>query len=224
MIKINLLPQKRGKVKRAPGVRGPALPGSPDNAGKQLGIGLGALAAAALLVFFVVHLPLSNDLSDYKKKNQQLTAAIAEKSQQLVGYDKLQQQEQDAIKRIQSINRLVESKVVPANILHELGHILSTRGPTMTERMRNLTKSDTNKQFQEDWDPSHVWITSFIDEKGTFKLEGGAQSRDDITQLSKRLSASVYFPTVELTSGEPVSDRELGLSYYKFLITGKVAY
>ena len=221
MIKINLLPQKRAKHRAAAGGRG--APGPSSNAGMQLGLGIGAIAAAGLLVFLVFDMGKRSDRADYKERTAALNKAIADKESQLVGYDKLKQQQDEVISKIQSIERLDQNKVVPAHVLHELGYILSTRGPTMTDKRRAEVKN-SSRQYMEDWDPSQVWVTSFTDLKGAFKLEGGAQSRDDITQLSKRLGASMYFYDVALASGEKVIDRETQLSYYKFLITGKVAY
>ena len=43
-------------------------------------------------------------------------------------------------------------------------------------------------------------------------------------QLSKRLAASVYFMDVTPAGGERVIDRETGQQYYKFTITGRLAY
>ncbi len=94
----------------------------------------------------------------------------------------------------------------------------------MTEQMAKQVENDPNKKIQQDWDPQHVWLTGFTDTAGTFKLEGGAQSKEDVTQLSKRLAASVYFENVTPQSGDRVNDKESGLNYYKFTITGKVAY
>jgi hypothetical protein len=67
-------------------------------------------------------------------------------------------------------------------------------------------------------------MSSFIDTNGSFKLEGGAQSESDVTQLSKRLAASVYFLDVTPAGGERVVDRETNLNYYRFTITGRLAY
>lgn len=217
MIKVNLLPQKRPKRVAAPGVPG-------DTALRDLMIGIGSLVAAGALVFVLVDLRLRGKLSDANQRNKQLAAAIADNQRNLVGYDVLQQENKEATTKLQAIDRLVKNRIVPANVLHELGYVLSTRGPTMTKRMGALLKADTGKQYQEDWDPTHVWLQAFSEKDGTFKLEGGAQSRDDITQLSKRLDASVYFADIALASGERVTDRDHGVSYYKFTITGKVAY
>jgi Tfp pilus assembly protein PilN len=218
MIKINLLPQKRAKRGAQQVTRGPS-----DNGGKQMALGIGSIVAMGLLVFFAFDMRVRGQKNDFETKTAQLNTAIKEKTDQLQGFDKLQAQEAEVVKKIQSIERLDQNKVVPANLLHELGHVMSTRGPTMTKKRQDEIKN-TNKQYDETWDPTHVWLTSFSDTNGAFKLEGGARSRDDITQLSKRLAASLYFIDVELASGEPVTDRDTNLSYYKFLISGKVAY
>jgi hypothetical protein len=121
----------------------------------------------------------------------------------------------------------MSAKVVPANVLHELSEIMMTgHPPTMTDEMAKKVASDPNKRFDQAWDPTKVWLTSFADkvEDGSFRLEGGAQAQADIIQLSKRLQASVYFDKVSQQSEDRVTDRDTGITYYRFVITGKVAY
>lgn len=217
MIKINLLPQKRAK-------RAAAVATTGEGGGKQFGIGVGALLGAAVLVFVVFDMPKRSDKNDLEAKAKQLNAEVAAKKKQTEGYESMKAEHAAALDKLKSINRLLKAKVVPANVLHELGQIMSVRGPTMTEQMAKLVDKDPNKKLQQDWDPQHVWLTSFTDKAGVFQLEGGAQSKEDVTQLSKRLAASVYFEYVTPQSGDRVNDKESGLSYYKFTITGKVAY
>jgi len=219
MIKINLLPQKRAK--RAVAMGGG---GSTEGGTKQFMLGVGALVAASAVIFLLVDLPMRSDRSDYEQKTNQLSGEIGDKKKKLEGFDTLKAEEANAVIKIQSINRLLTAKVVPANVLHELGQILSVRGPTMTEQMAKQVEKDPNKKIQPDWDPQHVWLTGFTDTAGVFKLEGGAQSKEDVTQLSKRLAASVYFEGVTPQSGDRVNDKDSGLNYYKFTITGRVAY
>jgi hypothetical protein len=114
-------------------------------------------------------------------------------------------------------------------VLHELGEVLTSgHNPTMTEEMArkigNGPDADPNKRYDLTWDPSHVWLLSFDDDRGNFMLEGGAQAEADVTQLAKRLAASVYFANVAPSREERVADRDTGISYYHFTITGKVAY
>lgn len=219
MIKINLLPQRRAK-KRA---------SSPDESTRPLIIGVAGLAAAAAVVILLVDLPKRSKLTDLIASNQQLQGEIQAKTRQLEGYAELKKASDEAEERYKSILRLLSTKVVPAHVLHELGEILTAnKYPTMTEDMAKRTgggpDSDPNKRFQADWDASHVWLSAFTDTAGVFKLEGGAQSENDVAQLAKRLAASVYFLDVTPAGGERVADTASGTNYYKFTITGKVAY
>src|SRR3954469_25663728 len=219
MIKINLLPQRR--VKRA---------SARDESARPLVIGIAALVAAGAAVAVVVDRPKRARLTELREANAQLLADIAAKNRQLVGYTELKKAAEEAEERFRSIQRLIGAKVVPANLLHELGEILTTsKYPTMTEDMVKRTgngpESDPNKRFQPDWDPSNVWLSGFTDTAGDFKLEGLALTDSDITQLSKRLAASVYFDNVTIAQGgERTVDPQTGNSFIRFTVTGKVAY
>ena len=222
MIRINLLPQKRAKA-RSSAQREPG--------GKDVLVGAGALAGLALVVFIAVDQPRRSKLSTFRDSNTQLNQEIAAKQDELKGYAEMKKSADEADERAKSINRLMSAKVVPANVLHELSEILTpNRLPTMTEVMARKTgtgtDSDPNKRFDLTWDPTHVWITSFTDsvKDGTFRLEGGAQAQVDIIQLSKRLQASSYFDRVSQLSEDRVNDKDTGITYYRFVITGKVAY
>jgi Tfp pilus assembly protein PilN len=220
MIKINLLPQKRPKRGRA---------SAPSEGGqKEMAIGIASLVGAAALIFLVLDQPKRSKLSDLRESNDQLAGEIAAKNGQLKGFAEMKKAADESKDRARSINRLIAAKVVPANVLQELGDILTVKGPTMTEEMTKRTgngiESDPNRRYDLAWDPTHVWLTGFTDTNGVFKLEGGAQGEVDITQLSKRMQASVYFDNVAPASEERVSDKDTGIAYYKFTITGKVAY
>lgn len=221
MIRINLLPQKRPRrVVQA------SDPGSRD-----FMIGIASLAIAGVAVFLIVDMPKRSRLAALHESNETLDQEIAAKERQLKGFKELKQAANEADERVKSINRLNAAKVVPANVLHELGEIMTTNHlPTMTEEMAKKTgngaESDPNKRFDLAWDPNHVWITSFTDnaKDSTFRIEGAAQAQVDIIQLSKRLQASAYFSDVSQQSEERVTDRDTGITFYRFVITGRVAY
>lgn len=218
MIKVNLLPQRRAKHKAA----------ASDPSSKQLFVGVAGVLAAAAAVFVAVDMPKRSELKKIEMANAQLQEQINQKNAALKGFPEMKKAFEEANKRAESIDRLNGNKVVPAHVLHELSRILTREGPTMSEEMTRKAGSgpgsDSNKRFQADWDPGHVWLLSWIDTNGNFKMEGGAQSESDVTQLSKRLQASVYFTEVTPAGGERFADRTTGVNYYKFTITGKVAY
>jgi len=217
MIKINLLPQKRAKLRVAS-----SEPGSRD-----LIIGAAVLAGAAVVVFFALDQPKRSQLHDLEASNKQLDKQIQEKQEKLKGYDQLKSAFDASVERAQAINRLMNARVVPANVLNELGEILTLGHlPMMTEEMTRKTGNggDSNKQFDLTWDPTHVWLTSYSDKNGEFTIEGGAEAEVDVTQFAKRLDASVYFADVSPAHQERVSDKDSGITYFKFTLTGKVAY
>ena len=225
MIKINLLPQKRAKLRAVASAGGSAS----DAGMKQFAIGVGGLLAAAALVFVLVDMPRRDKIRTLEAGKSDLNKQIAQKRTKLAGYEEMKKAKADAEQRAQAITRLMNAKVVPAHVLHELGEILTqNRLPAMTEDMRkkvgNGPERDPNKVFQLDWDPTRVWFSGYTDKDGVFKLDGGAQEQDDVNQLSKRLQASVYFYDVTPAGGERVVDRERGINYYRFTITGRVAY
>jgi hypothetical protein len=201
MIKINLIPQKRAKLRVSANE-----PGSRD-----LIVGIAAIAGFALVVFFALDQPKRSHLHDLKESNNQLGEQIRHKQDKLKGYEQLKTAFDAASEREQAINRLMAARVVPANVLHELGEILTLNHlPTMTADMTRKTGvgGDINKRFDQTWDPSHVWLLSYADKNGDFTIEGGAQAEVDVTQAHQ----------------ERVSDKDSGVSYFKFTLTGKVAY
>lgn len=217
MIKINLLPQRR--VKRS----------ASEPSARAALLGAGALAAAGVLVFVTVDRSKRDELKRIDASNEDLRVQIARQNKDLQGYNEMVAAKKTAETRASAIERLIHAKVVPAHVLHELGEILTTnRLPTMTDEMTRRVGtgqgSDPNRRFQLDWDPSHVWMSAFTDTAGVFLLEGGAQSESDVTQLSKRLAASVYFIDVTPAGGERMTDIPTGMNYYHFTITGKLAY
>jgi Tfp pilus assembly protein PilN len=220
MIRINLLPQKRAK-------RGLGIAAAPEGSSRDFVIGVAALVGAAAVVFLAVDQPKRSHLADLNKSNNDLQKEINQKQKEVQGYAELKKAEDEATERAQSINRLINAKIIPANVLQELGDILTAgHNPTMTDDMAHKVgpDGDPNRRYDLMWDPTHVWLTSWVDHDGDFTLEGGAQAEADVTQLAKRLQASIYFSNVSPSREERVADRDTGITYYHFTITGKVAY
>jgi type IV pilus assembly protein PilN len=228
MIKINLLPQRKAKRVRG---GGPAMSAASagDSGQTQFLIGVAAVLGAGVLVFFLVHKPMLDEKNTLEETTQRIQGENAAKKEALKTYESTKAALEASKVRSASIEKLVQAKAVPANLLHELGEILTLgHNPTMTidmtKKISDGPQGDPNKRFLPDWDPKHVWITSFVEKDGQFTLKGGAQSDPDVTQLAKRMQASVYFMDVAPKGGVQISDRDTGLQYYEFTITGKVVY
>jgi Tfp pilus assembly protein PilN len=211
MIRINLLSKRR--TKRV------------DKGEQSLLLGFLIAVAAGLLVFLLIHRPLSGDIDDTTKTTSRLRQDIKQLQAQTAGHAELKTTIAEAEKRMAAIQTLDAARAVPAHVLFELARILTpNRQPTMTEEMAATVNTNSNREMAPDWDPKHVWVTEFSENKGRFKLSGGAQSDGDMTQLALRLGASVYFEDVTPEGGVETIDREAGISYYQFTISGKVVY
>ncbi|MBK9036617.1 MAG: PilN domain-containing protein [Myxococcales bacterium] len=219
MIKINLLPQRKPRRQAEPGQF-------------EVGLVMAGMAAAAAVMFFAVHRPLAAKRDRIKAEVAELSDKNARATKKVADLPALKAAVDAETKRKESIDRLVGTTVLPDNVLHELSRILTSEGPTMSLAMTTLTGNtadgDPNKRFSADWDPKHVWITSFTTKGDTFTLEGGAQAESDIPQLAKRMAASVYFNEVTSPKSERVEPtNQVGAgtaAYYKFTLSGKVLY
>lgn len=212
MIKINLVPQR--KVKRA------SEPGM-----KDVWVGAGAVLVATAALVGLLHVPRQRELSKLEEANEVVQRELATLKESLKGFEELKKAAEAATVRGEAIETLLAAKIVPAYVLQELGAILTPgKDPTMTMEMSQRIKSDPNRQLDQSWDPKHVWIISFADKEGAFKLEGGAQSDGDVNQFAKRLQASAYFADVTPMRSERVLEQGSNISYNRFTITGKLVY
>lgn len=211
MIRINLVPQKRSR--------------QVDQGQQSLLLVLFAILVAGGLAYFFVHAPLAGEIESLRASTQSLDQDRASKEKDLKGYKELKDAVKVAEERKKVITRLNDARANPAHLLYELSSIVTgNRTPTMTKAMSQQIRENPNRDLATDWDPKHVWITKFAEKGGEFRLEGGAQSDSDMTQLALRLQASVYFRDVVPEGGQEAVDKDTGLSYYQFTIVGRVAY
>lgn len=216
MIKINLVPQRKQKRVSEPGM-------------KDVWIGAGAVLGALALAIGALHVPKQRELGKLEAANEVVQRELAALKESLKGYDELKKAAEAATVRGAAIETLLAAKIVPAYVLHELGEILTPgKLPTMTTEMARRTgtgpDSDPNRRLDLSWDPKHVWLISFTDKEGTFRLEGGAQADGDVNQFAKRMQASVYFADVTPMRSERVVEQGSNVSYNRFTITGKLVY
>lgn len=213
MIRINLLPHKKK-------VRTVSVEGE-----KVVSLGFGIIAVTAVLVFFVVHNPLSNDIESQQQRNRQLQAENKKIEGRISGFDELKSAFKAALIQAKAIDQLNGARATPANFLFELATILRTGGtPTVTAEMEQRLDRNENLRWQADWDPKHIWIDKISEKGGRFSLVGKAQSDGDVTQLAHRLSASAYFDSVQPEGSSKSGKGANGVTIYEFKISGTVRY
>lgn len=211
MIKINLLSQRKSR--------------KVDKGTQTALAGFGIIAAVCVAVFFLVHKPLSDEVADIERVNKEIKQKIKQKEAQLAeppGAVALKARIKELEARQKSINKLDRARSVPADMLFELSKILTQKkGPTMGDS--TSTRPDILRKLDDEWDPKSVWVISFSEKEGEFRLIGGAQSDQDVTSLQHRLQASAYFEGVVPLEARQVQNKD-NISYYRFTISGKVVY
>ena len=198
----------------------------------------------AALVYTFVHKDLKAEVKVLEEKNSDLRRANRIVKQKFDRLEKIKKEMKELEKTKKIIEKVREARGVPADLLAELSQILSDGSeggdPTDNDSTKTQTKSSNGPvkgkptriddkmkykgPIRNDWDPHRVWITSFIEKEGEFVLNGGAPSDDDMTQLALRMEESVYFRDVIPEDGEQAVEKNSGLTFMKFRITGKVVY
>lgn len=214
MIKINLLSQRKAR--------------KVDRGQQTLLVGVGAVIAACALVYFVVHRPLTSEVSDIQRTNRDIKSKNQAKERQLrgdaatPGFEALQKTIKELETRRESIVKLDRARSVPADMLFELSKILTQRKqPTMGDT--TSARRDIQDKLKDEFDPNNVWIISFSEKAGEFKLTGGAAADNNVTSLQHRLQASAYFEKVVPLEVRQVTTKD-SKTYHRFVISGKVVY
>ncbi len=181
---------------------------------------------AFVAIYVLVHSPVGGQRDQLERAVGALERENLDKQNELKGYEQLKRTIADAEARAAVVERLNQARSLPAHMLFELSRILTPNElPTMTAEIQKQIEEGRVREFVRDWDPSHLWIKSFKEDKdGSFRLEGSAQSDSDMTQFAIRLDASVYFYDVRPIGGSEATDKDSGNSFYNFTIVGKAAY
>ncbi len=209
MIKINLIQQRKVRT---------AEPGQ-----NSVLAGLGGAILLAVGIFLFVHGPIADKIETLTSKNNKLKQENATIKKRTSDYKDLQAAVTAAEQQKLAIEELNAARAVPAWLLHEMAVIFTPEGrPTMTDAMARRVRDDPNRSWAEGWDPKNVWIRSFAESGGFFRLEGSARSDSDMTQLALRLQASAYFDRVVPEGGSASGSNSV--SIYKFTISGRVRY
>lgn len=212
MIKINLLSER--KLRRT------------HTRGRELmGVGALAIIAAGAAVFVVVHNPLRGALEELEVEADQLEQENEQLEEATADFEDIEDALDSLAEREAAIEALNEAKATPAWLLKELAAILSpAQRPTMDEAAAARVARGAGGVWDDEWDPRRVWIRSFSERDGAFTLEAAASSDTDMTQLALRLEVSAYFEEVLPQGGDTTTDRDSGISFHEFVITGEVRY
>lgn len=213
MIRINLLPHKRGGAT------------TQAASGKVWGYAyLGAVAVWCLALAFV-YFGLVSDLDQAKAQNAEIERQVQLVKDQSGNLEELQKQLEQSKQLEDVVKGLKDARQGPHRMLLELSAILSpNKGPTIDPaKLDDLRKSNPEAGVSGGWDTRRLWVTGFEENSRNCRIIGEARNNEDIAEFLRRLALSVVFDDVVLVrTGVPRNASAQSL--VAFELTCKVRY
>ena len=213
MIRVNLLPQKRG-----------ARTAAPTQSPRWLLAVLGVLVFEIILLFGF-HKKKLDDLQDQKDKNAQLIGKIDSIKTLVANHEEIKKTLIILRAREDAIAKLQSARSGPTAVLLELAQILTRdKGPTVDpERYAQQKKDNPLSVYNPGWDTRRLWITSYVEADRVVKIDGLARDGSDVSELAQRFRLSTYFYDVTLLPGKKESEKDK-VEMVSFALQLKVRY
>jgi type IV pilus assembly protein PilN len=214
LIRVNLLPQKRG-ARGAP----------PQQSQRWLLAVLGVLVLE-VIGLFLFHQQKLEELAEQKSKNDRLQTQIADIKKLVANHEEIKKALIALRAREDAIAKLQSARSGPTAVLLELGQLLTPgKGPTTdADRLAQLRKDNPNLVYMTGWDSRRLWLTSYIESDRTVRIEGMARDGNDVAELAQRLKLSSYFFEVMLLPGKKETEKDARLEVVNFALQLKVRY
>ncbi|HEY3234661.1 MAG TPA: hypothetical protein VGJ84_08085, partial [Polyangiaceae bacterium] len=152
MIRINLLPQKRGVQRRAEG--------------SQLWLGL-VLFSVLLEVagLFVFHSMKLSELKAQQRKDAEVSSEIDQSKRNVANHAEIKTKLERFRAREDAIAKLQSARTGPTAVLLELARLLTSgRGPSVTpDRLNQVKRENPLALYNPAWDARRLWLTSFVE-------------------------------------------------------------
>jgi len=213
VIRVNLLPQKRG-----------ARTAAPTQSPRWLLAVLGVLVFEIILLFGF-HKAKLDTLQEQKDKNAQLIGKIDQIKTLVANHEEIKKTLIILRAREDAIAKLQSARSGPTAVLLELAQILTRdKGPTVDpERYAQQKKDNPLSVYNPGWDTRRLWITSYVEADRVVKIDGLARDGSDVSELAQRFRLSTYFYDVTLLPGKKESEKDK-VEMVSFSLQLKVRY
>jgi type IV pilus assembly protein PilN len=196
MLKINLLPQEKGR--------------RTSSAGSMASMLLVAVVGSLVLLLgglFLFHASQQAELDDLVAGNNRMQAEIDSIKSRVSDHQRIVAELAEIRQREAAIQQLQAARTGPTAMLVEISRILSPGGAPTADAARVdwLRQHDRSRLWSPTWDTHRVWLTSFEEENRVVKISGQARDSDDVGELMRRLQLSLYFEDVRLERTQEVS-------------------
>lgn len=214
MIRVNLLPQKRGARSAAP----------PTNQ-KWLLVVLGVLVVE-VVILFLFHKSKLDELQEQQNANQQLSGKIEGIKKLVSNHEEIKKALVQLRAREDAIAKLQSARSGPTAVLLELAQVLTQgKGPTADpERLQQLRKENPLAVYNPGWDTRRLWLGGYTESDRVVKIEGFARDGGDVSEFAQRLKLSVYFYDIGVLPGQKDGNKDAKLELVNFALQMKVRY
>lgn len=213
MIRINLLPQKRGARS------------APQQSQRWLLLILAAVIGEIVGLFFF-HQSKLEELERQNQTNALVQGQIDEIRRLVANHEEIKKELAMLRAREEAIARLQAGRTGPTAALLELGQLLTPgKGPTADpDKLAELRKENPLAVYNPGWDTRRLWLTSYIESERVVRIEGLARDGNDVYELAQRLKLSAYFHDVALLPGKKDTTKDTKLELVTFALQMKVRY
>lgn len=214
MIRVNLLPQKRGARSAAPAA-----------SQKWLLVVLGVLVVE-VVILFVFHKTKLDELQAQQNTNQQLNGKIEGIKKLVSNHEEIKKALANLRAREDAIAQLQSARSGPTAVLLEMAQVLTQgKGPTADpERLQQLRKENPLAVYNPGWDTRRLWLVAYTETDRVVRVEGVARDGGDVSEFAQRLKLSTYFYDVTVLPGQKESRKDAKLELVNFALQMKVRY
>lgn len=214
MIRVNLLPQKRG-----------ARTAAPQQSQRWLLLVAGVLVLE-VIALFLFYQKKREELAEQKAKNARIQGQITDINKLVSNHEEIKKSLVLLRAREDAIAKLQSARSGPTAVLLELAQLLTPgKGPTTDpDRLATLRRENPNLVYFPGWDSRRLWLTSYLESDRTVRFEGLARDGNDVAELAQRLKLSSYFYDVTLLPGKKEPEKNAKLEVVNFALQLKVRY
>jgi len=217
MLKINLLPDERGRR---------AQPGFGGGVPNLLLVGVIGSLVLLLSGLFLFHTSQAGEVDAIRSANVRTQSEIDAIKGRVADHQKILDELAEIHRREEAIQQLQAARTGPTSMLLEISHILSAGGaptadPTVVENLRARGLRD--QLWSTTWDTKRLWLTNFDEENRNVKIQGEGRTADDVGEAMRRMQLSLYFQNVRLDRAQAAVAAN-GLPVQQFTISARVRY
>jgi len=213
VIRVNLLPQRR------------RLGAAPQASQRWLLVTLGVVILQIIGLFWF-HQTKLEELDEQNRKNSLLQSQIADIRKLVANHEEIKKALTVLRAREDAIAKLQSARSGPTAVLLELAQLLTAgKGPTADpDKLQQLRRENPLAVYNPAWDSRRLWLTSYIENERTVRIEGLARDGNDVYELAQRLKLSSYFYDVQLLPGKKEDAKKAKVEVVSFALQLKVRY